>query len=287
MREWFTKSTVHKIRTTGSNFQWFCLSSLWPGWGVIKVLWGVIRRSFQTVRGFRGAVSQTLELFALCFCLVNCFLAYWDSFQGLFTSGGETDVRWELTNWFFGFNQELIIKTYYLDAWLQCGECKLSSLCIHHRGNRHFPGIPLTSNTFQLLLGDPETFPGQIYNPSSKFWVSSEHGIVGWLPKGGIQRASWPDAPTTSASSFHSSSADFTWSLSSSHYFYPPGETHFSRLYAQISLLGSPYKAHGHRLVLECRLSGKLRILPSVSTLPRWTGTRFARSSPTPLSLSQ
>lgn len=36
---------------------------------------------------------------------------------------------------------------------------------------RGIPGIPVSLNTFQLLLGDSKTFLYEWYNPYSKFWV--------------------------------------------------------------------------------------------------------------------
>lgn len=83
--------SVSELQSEGSMTDQISISFVWltQAWmGVIKALWGVTRRSFEAMKGCKGAVSQRFELLALC-----------ESFSGLvgYISGsahlrGETDV---------------------------------------------------------------------------------------------------------------------------------------------------------------------------------------------------
>lgn len=65
--------------------------------------------------------------------------------------------------------------------------------------------VPLPSNAFQFLLGDPEAFPGQMWYIISPASSGSTPGSpTSWMFLVGswMQEASWSDAPTSSTGSF-------------------------------------------------------------------------------------
>ena len=96
----------------------------------------------------------------------------------------------------------------------------LLSGSIHCLGSQPggYPDIALPSHNFQLFLGDPEVFPGQmgcIVPPASSESISGSPprwGVSGKPPTEGSQQASWLDAWTTSMTARSSDSTPHPFS---------------------------------------------------------------------------